>query len=896
MDPALPPTAWHAVAASEALAQLDTSATRGLSSLEAERRLERHGPNRLAETQATTPWQVLGRQFLDPLVWLLIVAAVISLVVGHGTDALTILAIVVLNALLGFTQEWKAERALEALRGMLSPRCHVLRDGRPIGIDAATLVPGDIVLLELGARIPADLRLLEGSDLGVDESPLTGESVAVDKRGEPVDAEAGMHARANMAWMGTTVVRGRARGVVVGTGMHTAFGSVAELAQTLGPETTPLQRKLARLSTRIGIYGVAVSALVALAGVATGRDLVQMFLTGVSLAVAVVPEGLPAVVTITLALGVRTMVRRRVLLRRLSAAETLGAATVICTDKTGTLTRGEMTVQRLWTADGTYRATGSGYDPSGHLEYEGARFELEEHPALADLLESALLCNHARLDHDQAGWHVHGEPTEAALLVAAMKAWLARPRHHAEGELPFDSRRKRMTFVEHHDGRRMAHVKGAPEVILERATHVRTREGTRPLDNVARAEVEAAYRTLAGEGLRVLAVAHRELAEETIDERAIERDLVLLGLAGLIDPPRREVPAAVAEAHGAGIAVVVITGDAPETAQAVSGQVGLDGARVIHGAEIDELSDDALDEALRRPVVFARTTPEHKLRIVSVLQARGEIVGMTGDGVNDAPALKKADVGIAMGIRGTDASKGASDMVLTDDNFATIIGGVEEGRRQYENIRKFVRYLLSSNTGEVVAILMSILVGGPLILLPVQILWTNLVTDGLSAVALGLEPATKGLMRRPPRPPGESLIDRMGWSVVALVGAYVGAVTLALFYLVGDPDADPDRARTLAFAGLVVVEKINVFNFRSLSQPLRVVGLFTNPFLLVAVGMTLALQLCAVYVPWLQSVLHTVPLGLVDWLWIVGLALPVFLLGEFVKRRRLAHQSPGTSR
>ncbi|MDF1700322.1 MAG: cation-transporting P-type ATPase [Planctomycetota bacterium] len=893
MDPALPPTAWHAVEADTALVELGSDPKRGLASLEVERRLAVHGPNALTATHRTTPWDVLWRQFVDPLVFLLAVAAGISFLVGHAGDAYTILAIVVLNALLGFSQEWKAERALDALRQMLAPRCRVIRDGLPREVEAATLVPGDVVRLELGDRIPADLRLLDGSDFGVDESPLTGESEAVDKASPPVAETTEMHARTPMAWMGTTVVRGRGQGLVVGTGMHTAFGSVAEMAQALGPETTPLQRKLARLGRRIGLYAIVVSVLVAVAGIAMGRDLIEMFFTGVSLAVAVVPEGLPAVVTVTLALGVRTMVRRRVLLRRLAAAETLGATTVICTDKTGTLTRGEMTVQRIWTLEAHFEATGTGYDPSGHLEHEGARVDLSRQPALGDLLESALLCNHARIEHDETGWHLRGEPTEGALVVAAMKAWLDCPAHHAEGELPFDSMRKRMTLVEHHDGRRIAHVKGAPEVVLARCTRVRTATGTHDLDDATRGQVEAAYRELAGSGLRVLAIARRELGDEVLDEEHIECDLTLLGLAGLIDPPRREVPAAVDAARAAGIDVVVITGDAPETAQAVCRQVGLETERVVTGPDLETMDDAALRDVLAHPVVFARTTPRHKLRIVTLLQERGEIVGMTGDGVNDAPALKKADVGIAMGIRGTDASTGAADRVLTDDNFATIIGGVEEGRRQYDNIRKFVRYLLSSNTGEVIAILASILLGGPLILLPVQILWTNLVTDGLSAVALGLEPAHRRIMQRPPRPPHEALVDRRGWAAILAVGTYVGAATLVLFYVVAGAEAD--HARTLAFTGLVVVEKCNVFNFRSLTQPMRVVGFFSNPFLLLAVGLSLGMQLLAVYAPPLQSLLHTVPLSAQDWLAILALALPVFLLGEWIKRRRARYQTPGSS-
>jgi Ca2+-transporting ATPase len=874
---------WHALEPEQVAERLDSDTEQGLSTSAAAARLAAEGGNRLVAAERPTALHVLLRQVRDPLVLLLLVAAGVSLAIGHMADSVTILAIVLLNAVLGFTQEWRAERALEGLRRLLAQRCRVVRDGTVEDVDAESLVRGDLVLLKLGDRVPADLRLLGKTDLGMDEAALTGESEAVGKTPPSLPEATEPYARANTAWMGTTVVRGRGLGLVVATGMHTMFGHVAGLAQELGSETTPLQRTLAALGKRIGMLGVGVSALVALAGIVLGRDLLEMFFIAVSLAVAVVPEGLPAVVTVTLALGVRTMVKRRVLLRRLSAAETLGAATVVCTDKTGTLTRGEMTVQRIWTADRSYTASGSGYDPAGQVEAADATGEPARDAGLRALLESGLLCNHAEITHDEAGWHLVGEPTEGALVVAAMKAEVERPAHSPEGELPFDSSRKRMTVVEESAGLRRAHVKGAPEVVLERCTFLHTAAGPLPLGEAERARVDEAYHGLAGEGLRVLALARRTLEQERLDEASVEQGLTLLGLVGLLDPARVEVSDAIARAYAAGIRVIVITGDAPETALAVCRQIGLPAERAVVGAALEAWADDTLTSELGGNVVFARTTPRHKLRIVKALQAGGEIVGMTGDGVNDAPALKQADVGMAMGIRGTDASKGASDMILMDDNFATIINGVEEGRRQFDNIRKFVRYLLSSNTGEVIAIFVSILIGGPLLLLPVQILWTNLVTDGLSAVALGLEPAGRDIMQRRPRDPREPLVDRRGWWSILLVGSYIGAVTLFLYYVYG-ASLGPDHARTLAFTGLVFAEKVNVLNFRSLQAPLSAIGFFANPYLLVAIALSLGMQVVAVYTPALQTLLHTVALDLQDWGVILALALPILLVGEAYKR------------
>ena len=878
---------WHARSVQTAIAELRVDPRIGLSHTEAIRRLQEFGPNILLGTEGKSWYIVLMRQFTDTLILILFAAAAVAFAVGETTDAVTILAIIILNGLLGFTQEWKAERALEALKHMLSLHCTVLRDGHEQDIDATTVVPGDIILLETGNQIPADLRLVEALNLRADESSLTGESSSVTKRIDAVAPDAALAEQMSMAWMGTAVTNGRARGVVVATGMATEFGRIAQLTQSVTEETTPLQRKLSRLGRQLGVLAIVISVTIAVTGWLTGKPLLEMFLIGVALAVAVVPEGLPAVVTITLALGIRAMVRRRAILRRLQAAEALGAATVICTDKTGTLTENEMTVQRIWLASGEIHVTGVGYEPTGDFLMHGRIIDVGEYADIGALLETGLRCNHAHVVKTDGRWQEHGEPTEAALVVAAAKAGLsipALPKNVAE--FSFNSNRKRMTIVQNVNDTRLAHVKGAPEVILERCRKILDRGHERELTGDDLNAATMAYETMASQGLRTLALARRSLpADLSLDEQHVERDLTLLGVVGIIDPPRPEVPDAIALARTAGIRVIMVTGDAAATALSIARRTGLDAIRAVTGKELSAMDDATLRAELESPVIFARTTPEHKLRIVTLLQAMGHIVGMTGDGVNDAPALKKADIGIAMGIRGTDVAKGASDMVLTDDNFASIIWATEEGRRQYDNIKKFVRYLLSSNTGEVIAILFNIILGGPLILRPAQILWMNLVTDGMTAVALGLEPKEQGVMQRPPRPPAEPILDRGSVIMIALLGGYIGLATLWLFhyYLNSGAENAVLLAQTVAFTGIVMLEKFNVFNFRTLRAPLSVIGLFSNPWIILAWTVNFGLQVSVVYVPVLQRAFHTVPLGVADWGIILMVAAPIFIVTETFK-------------
>ena len=697
----------HAKPALDVLKHLNTDAESGLSSDAVNDRRKTYGENRIGNESRSNWLHILCRQFTDILILILLVAAVVSLAVGEWADATTIVAIVVLNGVLGFAQEWKAEQALQALKSMLTPRCKVIRSANEQEIDATDLVPGDIVVLETGDRVPADLRLIRTTQLNVDESALTGESVAVAKNDERIDAAASIADRTNMAWMGTSVTNGRALGAVVAIGSETEFGRIAEMTQEIGFEPTPLQRKLTVVGKQLGIAAIFISGLVAATGAWMGKPLTEMFFTGVSLAVAVVPEGLPTVVTLTMAIGIRQMVRQRALLRRLRAAEGLGSATVICTDKTGTLTQNQMTVTKIWTSNGLTDVTGVGYDPAGHFERDGTRLDYRDQTDLLALLKAGLHCNHAKLVKDEAGWHEVGEPTESALVVAAYKAWLDPDEaRHVAGELPFDSTRKCMTVVEDFpDQCRIAFVKGAPEVILEKCSRILDGGVERDLSDADQVRVVDAIESFATSGMRTLAIAHRKISADcAIDTERVENELTLLGIVGIMDPPRPEVPQAIALSQSAGIRVVMITGDSGITATAIAKQIGLQPNATITGSQLNGMNDEALADTLKTDVVFARTTPEHKLRIVRSLQSMGDIVAMTGDGVNDAPALKKADIGIAMGCRGTDVAKGASDIVLTDDNFSSIVGAIKEGRRQYDNIQKFVRYLLSSNAGEVIAI------------------------------------------------------------------------------------------------------------------------------------------------------------------------------------------------
>ncbi len=880
-------TQWQLRDVKEVIKTFKSDAKTGLSKEEAKNRVDEYGLNELVRI-AKTPWyKVFLRQFTDVLILILFAAAVISLAIGEVGDAITILVIIVLNGILGFVQEFKAENAIEALRQMLHPTCKVFRDSKEQIIDAKLLVPGDIVLLEIGDKIPADLRLTQSFDLKIDESSLTGESASVFKSSNPVNEGTPLLEHSSMAWMGTAVVNGRGTGIVVETGMQTQFGKIAQMTQSVETEATPLQKKLAVLGRKLGIYSIAISILVALIGWLLGKDLLEMFLTGVALAVAVVPEGLPAVVTITLALGIKAMAKQKALLRRLQAAETLGAATTICTDKTGTLTQNQMTVKKIWLPSKEIDVTGSGYDPAGHFESNEEKIDYKNNPDLLMLLKSALICNHAKIQKNNSGWEAIGEPTEAALVVAAYKAWLHPQESDGTiSEFSFNSMRKRMSVILHEKDAISAYVKGAPEVILERSTQIFKNNNIVALDEVYKIEVETAYKEMARNGLRTLAIAFRKLPEDIkLSQESVENELILLGIVGIIDPPHEEVPEAIKMAKAAGINIIMITGDNPDTAISIAGSIGLEADRAITSHELSQMDDETLGAVLNENVLFARARPEDKLRIVKILKSGNEVVAMTGDGVNDAPALKEADIGIAMGKKGTDVAKSASDIVLTDDNFSSIINAVREGRREYDNIQKFVLYLLASNSGEVIAIFINILLGGPLILIPVQILWMNLVTDGMTAIALGVEPAEKEIMKRSPREVDKPILDRYGIMMIIVLGSYIGLATLWLFhhYLSQDPENGLLLAQTVAFTGIIILEKVNVLNFRSLREPITMIGFFSNKWLLLAIVFTIALQVCAVYIPFLQEALHTTAMGWEDWGIILLVALPIFVITEIYK-------------
>jgi Ca2+-transporting ATPase len=887
-----PPPDWWSLTPEEVLQELRARPA-GLTAKEAEERLERYGENVLREEARETRLQVFLRQFKSILIAILAIAAVVSFLVGEPQDAAAILIIVVLNALLGYTQEWQAGEAIEALKKMLVQRAVVIRDGEQQEIDASGVVPGDVVLLEMGERVPADLAIVEATSLQVDEAPLTGESAPVDKAPGRLPPATDLAGRSNMTFAGTTVVNGRGWGVVVATGMETEFGKIAGLSQLVTAEATPLSRQMDVLGRDIGFIALGIAALAVVVGLLQERGLLEMFLVGVSLAVAVIPEGLPAVVTLTLAIGIKTMMQKNCLIRRLPASETLGAVSVICTDKTGTLTRNEMAVVRVKTPGAEVTVTGTGYAPEGEFLLDGRAIDPGDYPGLRQFLRAVLLCNHATIAHDgDGGWRIFGTPTEGALVVAAAKAGLSREdAPEAVDEFSFDSTRKRMTIIYREDDGDVAYVKGAPEVLLARSSGVLVDGSVVALTDDLRETIREDIAGYASGGLRVLGAAYRPLPADlprTAD--AVEEDLIFLGFAGILDPPRPEAAEAIRLCRSAGIDVIMITGDNPLTAYAIAEDLGLPSEGALTGTDLEALTDDELEARLRVTKVLSRVTAAHKLRVIDILSRKRAVIAMTGDGVNDAPALKKASIGIAMGIKGTDVAKESSDMVLVDDNFASIVAGVEEGRREYDNIARFTRYLLSSNVGEIVAIVGGLLLGLPLILIPVQILWINLITDGLTALALGLEPAEKDVMQQRPRDPGEPILTRAAFTIILALGALLGLLTLYVFS--GLYHIDLDRARTMAFTGLIVFELYNVLNFRSFRFPLHRIGFFSNPALLYAILGSLALQVLVVYVPVFQDFLGTAPLTLADWGLLALLGLPVLLAGEVYKILRSRGGNP----
>jgi Ca2+-transporting ATPase len=881
----------------------------GLSAAAAAERLARHGPNELAHAPPEPWWRRLARQFADLLIWVLIAAALVSGALGEWLDAGAILAIVLLNGMLGFVQEGRAEQALAALRKLSSPHAKAIRDGRSQNLPAADLVPGDRIDLEAGDRVPADVRLLGTAGFRVEEAALTGESVPADKDHRGVlEPAAPLGDRVNMAYMGTAVAAGTASAVVVATGMDTEIGHIAGMLRRQEPEATPLQKRLSELG-RVLVYVVlAVVAVMFIVEVVRGGRMVDAFLLSVSLAVAAVPEGLSAVVTVALALGLQRMARRNALIRRLPTVETLGAVTVICTDKTGTLTRNEMTVREIVAGGGHFEVTGGGYDAVGEFRrradamapaHSGSNangvIDPRQEPDLLQALSVGAWCGHAQVTRarDDGKWEVVGDPTEAALVVAALKAGVrAEDRErHVVHEIPFSSDRKLMSVVARPgDGRQLfMYTKGAPEVVLGKCTRERAGGAERLLADGRRDEILDAAHAMAGRALRVLGLAYREAFE---DRRQGEAELVFAGLAGMMDPPRAEARDAVDRCLRAGIRPVMITGDHPDTAAAIARDLGIlrEGQRVVVGAELDQADDAKLAAQVENIPAYARVTAAHKLRIVRAWKGRGQVVAMTGDGVNDAPAIKAADVGVAMGVTGTDVTKEASDMVLTDDNFASIVNAVEQGRTIYDNIRKFVHYLLATNTGEVMVMFGASLVGWPAPLVPVQLLWVNLVTDALPAIALGVEPPEPDVMERSPRPPDERVLSTRRGLTILVHGLLNALATATAFYAVyrGRPE-NVAAARTAAFCTLAFSQLLFSFGCRSFRYTLPQLGLFSNRWLLLAIAVSALLQAAVVTLPFLEPLFKVERDGF-TWHWglIAGLSLAPVTVVETAKLVRAA--------
>jgi Ca2+-transporting ATPase len=877
--------AWHNLDTDEVAARLVASTTSGLTSGEAARRLAQHGPNELETARAAGPWKLLLDQFKNVLIIILLVAVGLSIVLGHATEAIVIAAIVVLAAVLGFVQEYRAERAIEALGRLAAPTATVLRDGREADVPARELVPGDLLLLRAGDRASADGRLVEAVNLQVEESALTGESLPVEKHTEPIaGGDLPIGDRVNMVYAGTALTYGRGRALVVATGMDTEFGGIARMLETIERSKTPLQVSLDRVAMILARAALVVVLLVVSLGLLRGQPFLDMLLFGTALAVAVVPEALPAVITISLTLAAQRMVKRNALVRRLPAIETLGSVSVICTDKTGTLTKDEMTVRKILVAGQTFELSGAGYAPHGRVLRDGV--PVDPSPALVEVLRAAVLASDAKLvrSREDGTWEVRGDPTEGALLVAAGKVGLERVDLDAQfprlGEIPFTSESKRMTTVHATPDGSLAYTKGAPEVILAACTRRLDGAGEAPLDDDARDAVLGGGRQMASEALRVIAVARRSNA--TLANA--ERGLTFLGLVGMIDPPRPEARGAVETCIRAGIKPVMITGDHPLTAQAIARELGiLTDGRAVTGAELDAMDDAELDREIEAIQVYARVSPEHKLRVVDALQRRGHAVAMTGDGVNDAPALKKADIGVAMGVTGTDVAKEAAAMTLTDDNFASIVAAVEAGRGVFANIKKYLMYLLAANLGEIGLLLGASLLGKPLPLSAVQILYVNLATDGLPALALSVDPQERDLMRRPPRSRRTGIFTSPVVGLIGVGGAWSALVTLSLFSWALSAGRAVGEAMTITFATLVMIEFFKAYSFRSdrssvLDRP------FANRWLNLAVLWELVLVILVVNVPLLRDAFGTHGLSLETWLIVAGTAFTIVPVLEVAKR------------
>jgi P-type Ca2+ transporter type 2C len=881
--------AWYSCEHDEVAVALETSLRTGLSEQEAARRLAELGPNELQAARAVHPWRLLLEQLRNVLILILLVAVGLSAALGHATEAVVITVIVLFAVLLGFVQEYKAERAIDALREMAAPTATVLRGGQAVDVPARELVPGDVMLLEAGDRAPADGRVFEAVSLQVEEAALTGESLPVQKQTAALgDRELPVGDRRNMVYAGTTITYGRGRAVAVATGMSTEFGGIAQLLQTVERSRTPLQLSLDRVGMALARVAVVLVLLVVGLGFLRGQPFVEMLLFGAALAVAVVPEALPAVITISLTLAAQRMVKRNALIRRLPATETLGSVSVICSDKTGTLTKDEMTVRKVFIAGEMLEVSGAGYEPAGTYSRNGS--PVQPSPGLTETLRAAVLASDAQLLHDDADgqWRIRGDPTEGALIVAAAKVGLHKPELDADfpriDEIPFSSETKRITTLHETPAGVVAYAKGAPEVILETCDRQLTSAGETALEAGDREVLLARARELAADALRVLAVARRPGAERD----TAEDGMTFLGLVGMIDPPRPEAEAAVRTCEQAGIKPVMITGDHPATAQAIARELGvLTTGRTVTGTELESMDDEELHRDVDAIQVYARVAPAHKLRVVTAFQDNGHYVAMTGDGVNDAPALKKADIGVAMGITGTDVTKEAAAMTLTDDNFASIVSAIEEGRRVFANIKKYLMYLLAANLGEIVLLVGVSLLGWPLPLSAVQILYVNLATDGLPALALSVDPPERDLMRRPPRDRGAGIFSRAAVTLMVVGGLGSALITFGLFTWARSTDVPLAEAMTMTFATLVLVEFFKAYSFRSdrnsvLDRP------FANKWLNRAIVWELLMLALVINVPFMQDAFGTTSLAPQEWLLVAGLAfliVPVLEVAKWMIRR-----------
>ncbi len=884
---------WHALDKDQVL-RLVAADEGGLKDLQVQERLRKHGPNEFKSVKSVSPLELVFKQLKSPLIYLLAAAAAISLVAGNLIDAAVVTVVVILNTILGTIQEWRAERSLEALRQLAAPKAKVRRNGRDNEIPASEVVPGDVLILETGARIAADSRVLKSEELQINESTLTGES-------QPVFKHPGRHAenqaladRDNMVWMSTAVTGGRGKAIVVSTGTNTVLGEIAEQVRTLERDETPLQRRLGELATKLGVASVLLAAALFVLGVLRGYDVVEMLLFSVAAAVAAIPEGLPAIVGITLALGVQRMAKRNAIVRRLPAVETLGSTTVICSDKTGTITKNEMTVTELWVGGKTYEVTGLGFDPTGeiHLQ-EGAETSGPDYsPDLKMLLIIGGAANNARLIERENGWQVEGNPSEGAMLVLAAKAGydpdLFRISHRRKHEIPFSSEHKYMAVLNEVKGQANSaiYVKGAPEHLIGFSTHMLENGLTVEMDESRRRMVELVGDSFARKGLRVIAAALSEAGNdlETLDRSKVENGLTFVGLWGMVDPVRPEAIQAAKSAQEAGIRVVMITGDNAVTASTIASEVGMarSGVTPVTGPEIDNMSDEALARHALETGTFARVSPAHKLRILEALKQSGEIVAMTGDGVNDAPALKGADIGIAMGRSGTEVAKESADIILTDDNFRTIVNAVEEGRVIFGNLQRTIVFLITTNLGEIMTLATALLLGLPLPMTAAMILWINLVTDGACTVPIGLEPRHVDVLRRPPIPPGEGILDRRQILRIVLLATLVGTGTLSLFVYYLDA-GNVAKAQTVAFTVLAAFQWFYAFAARTTQISVFSAGLFSNRWIVLGVASAIILQLAAVHTTVGHTVFHTVSLTLGDWSLIIMVSSTIFILDEVLK-------------